>query len=190
MKILLLDNYDSFTFNLVHYIEQFNDVQLTVFRNDEIRIEEVAAFDRIVVSPGPGLPSEAGLMMEIIKKHHQSKPILGVCLGMQAIAEFFGARLSNLDDVMHGLQEPTEICNPDYYLFKNISSPFLSGRYHSWGIKVKDISECLEVTATWQEWVMALQHRDFPICGVQFHPESVMTPEGLRMIGNWIEKEF
>ena len=190
MKILILDNYDSFTFNLVHYVEQFcND--LTVKRNDEITLEEVDAYDAVVLSPGPGLPKDAGIMLELIKRYASSKKILGVCLGHQAIGEAFGASLKNLDKVHHGVAIPINVEEAMEPLFKGMDNRFDTGRYHSWVIDKESLSDELEVTATDDEGeVMAFRHKHFDVCGVQFHPESLLTPEGLKIIENWVGRSF
>lgn len=185
MRILILDNYDSFTFNLVHYVEQFCD-DVTVKRNDEILLSEVDAFDAIILSPGPGLPKDAGIMPELIKRYAPTKKILGVCLGHQAIGEAFGSRLKNLAKVHHGVAISIEVCDSSEPLFQNIPSKIETGRYHSWVIDKQTIPSELIITATDDEGeIMALRHVKFDVCGVQFHPESLLTPEGLKIIGNW-----
>ncbi|MFM1874283.1 MAG: hypothetical protein RL266_20 [Bacteroidota bacterium] len=185
MRTLILDNYDSFTFNLVHYVEQFcNDV--TVIRNDAVALSEVEAFDAIVLSPGPGLPKDAGIMPQLIQHYAPTKKILGVCLGHQAIGEAFGASLKNLNQVHHGVAIPVNIVQEDL-LFKGIPKRFETGRYHSWVIDKETVPSVLRVTSTDDEGeVMAIRHRTFNVCGVQFHPESLLTPEGLKIIGNWV----
>jgi len=186
MKILILDNYDSFTYNLVHYVEQFcNDV--TVKRNDEIPLDEVDVFDAIILSPGPGLPKDAGIMSELIKRYAPSKKILGVCLGHQAIGEAFGAKLKNLDQVHHGVAIPVSVIERSEVLFQGFSNKFETGRYHSWVIDKDTISEELIITAVDEKGeIMAIRHRQFNVCGVQFHPESLLTPNGLKIIKNWV----
>ena len=185
MRILILDNYDSFTFNLVHYVEQFCD-DVTVKRNDEITLEEVEAFDAIVLSPGPGLPKDAGIMPELIKRYAPEKKILGVCLGHQAIGEAFGASLKNLNRVHHGVAIPVNITKEDS-LFAGIPKRIETGRYHSWVIDSETVPSEMLVTASDDEGeVMAMHHRTFDVCGVQFHPESLLTPQGLKIIGNWV----
>jgi anthranilate synthase component 2 len=185
LRTLILDNYDSFTFNLVHYVEQFcNDV--TVIRNDAVALSEVEAFDAIVLSPGPGLPKDAGIMPQLIQHYAPTKKILGVCLGHQAIGEAFGASLKNLNQVHHGVAIPVNIVQEDL-LFKGIPKRFETGRYHSWVIDKETVPSVLRVTSTDDEGeVMAIRHRTFNVCGVQFHPESLLTPEGLKIIGNWV----
>lgn len=186
MRILILDNYDSFTFNLVHYVEQYcNDV--TVKRNDEIKLDEVEDFDAIVLSPGPGLPKDAGIMPELIKRYAPTKKILGVCLGHQAIGEAFGASLKNLNQVHHGVAIPINVIEKDDSLFSGLSERMDTGRYHSWVIDKDTISSDLIITATDDEGeAMAIRHKEFDVCGVQFHPESLLTPEGLKVIENWV----
>jgi anthranilate synthase component 2 len=186
LKILLLDNYDSFTFNLVHYVEQFCD-DITVKRNDEITLDEVEAFDAIILSPGPGLPKDAGIMPQLIKRYAPTKKILGVCLGHQAIGEAFGASLKNLNQVHHGVAIPVNIMETDEPLFAGVPSRIDTGRYHSWVIDKDTVPADLEVIATDDDdEVMAIRHNKFNICGVQFHPESLLTPDGLKIIENWV----
>lgn len=185
MRILILDNYDSFTFNLVHYVEQFCD-EVTVKRNDDVSLDEVQVFDAIVLSPGPGLPKDAGIMQELIKRYAPTKKILGVCLGHQAIGEAFGASLKNLNQVHHGISIPTNVIENDT-LFSNIPSRIEAGRYHSWVIDSETVPTELIITATDDEGeVMAIRHNEFDVRGVQFHPESLLTPEGLNIIRNWV----
>lgn len=184
IHIFIVDNYDSFTYNLVHYLESF-DVVVTVKRNDEFELDELNKYDKIVLSPGPGLPKDAGKMLEVIKKFHSVKPILGVCLGHQAIAEYFGAKLVNLAEVHHGVASKIEVDN-SHYLFKNLDEIQEVGRYHSWAIADWP-SELVEIGYTAKELTnMAFYHKFFPCVGIQFHPESVLTPNGLKMIENWI----
>lgn len=186
MKILILDNYDSFTFNLVHYVEQFCD-ELTVKRNDEITLDAVDAFDAIVLSPGPGLPKDAGIMPKLILKYASTKKILGVCLGHQAIGEAFGAQLKNLNQVHHGVAIPITISDSADALFQGVPTRIDTGRYHSWVIDKQTVPSELVVTATDDEGeVMAIRHRSLDVCGVQFHPESLLTPNGLQIIKNWV----
>lgn len=186
MKVLILDNYDSFTYNLVHYVEQFCD-EVTVKRNDEISLEEVDEFDAIILSPGPGLPEDAGIMPALIKQYASTKKILGVCLGHQAIGEAFGAKLKNLNQVHHGVAIPVSITDSNELLFKGIPSKLDTGRYHSWVIDKDTIPSDLTITATDDEGeVMAIRHKEFDVCGVQFHPESLLTPDGLQIIKNWV----
>ncbi|MGB0369062.1 MAG: anthranilate synthase component II [Flavobacteriales bacterium] len=186
MQILILDNYDSFTFNLVHYVEQFCD-DITVKRNDEISLDEVEAFDAIILSPGPGLPKDAGIMPELIKRYAASKKILGVCLGHQAIGEAFGGSLKNLNQVHHGVAIPVNVTDVDDPLFAGLPSRIDTGRYHSWVIDKDSVTSDLVITATDDEGeIMAIRHRELDVRGVQFHPESLLTPEGLKIIENWV----
>lgn len=186
MHILIIDNYDSFTYNLRHYCDQF--AFTTVVRNDEITLEQVKNFDRIILSPGPGLPGEAGITNNVIRKYAGIKPILGVCLGLQCIAEVFGGKLINLEKVLHGV---TSTCRPvvnDEVLFKGLPDEFEVGHYHSWVADETSLPAELEITAKNEDGlIMGLRHKFFDIRGVQFHPESVLTIEGLRMMGNWIK---
>ncbi len=187
-KILVLDNYDSFTYNLVHYVREFDGFQVDIFRNDEIGIEEAGAYDGIILSPGPGIPSEAGLLLPIIDAYKQSRRILGVCLGLQAITEVFGGRLINISKVFHGVATPIHQCEPSHYLFKNIPATFMAGRYHSWIADRIDFPACLQIHAVDDEGsIMAISHEIWDVCGVQFHPESILTPDGKVMIYNWLE---
>ncbi len=185
--IFIVDNYDSFTYNLVHYFETF-EVKVTVKRNDEFELEELEKYDRIVLSPGPGLPKDAGLLLEVIAKYHATKPILGVCLGHQALAQYFGARLINLPEVFHGVSSSIEI-DVSHSLFHGLSENQEVGRYHSWAIA--DWPNTLrEIAYTTNDFTnMAFYHKQFNCVGVQFHPESVLTPNGLQMIGNWLKSE-
>jgi len=184
-QILLIDNYDSFTYNLVHYLEELG-AQVTVRRNDKLSIEEVAAFSHIVLSPGPGIPDEAGLLKEIISTYAATKKILGVCLGQQAIAEVFGGRLENLSEVYHGIATPIKIIDPQATLFKDLPTEVVVGRYHSWVVS-EDLPESLKVTARDHKGqIMAIEHKDYPVHAVQFHPESILTPSGKKMLANWL----
>ncbi len=187
MNLLVLDNYDSFTYNLVQYLEELLEGEVTVRRNDAIGPEEAARFDAIVLSPGPGLPAEAGIMPELIRALAGRRPILGVCLGHQAIAEAFGGSLINLKEVYHGKETDIHICVADEPLFEGLPDPFRAGRYHSWVVDGATLPEVLEVTATDAAGrIMALRHRTLPLHGVQFHPESIMTPHGKQMLANWL----
>ncbi len=188
MKIFILDNYDSFTYNLVHIIEQIA-TKVVVKRNDAIRIPDLIEFDKIVFSPGPGLPSDTKAMFNIIEAFKGKKPILGVCLGHQAIAEYFGGKLINMPEVNHGREFKTQITNKDYF-FKNIPEIFNSGRYHSWIVDKANLPKELEITSvdTESEMIMSLKHKEYDIRGVQFHPESVMTKYGYTMLENWIKE--
>ena len=186
MKILVFDNYDSFTYNLVHLVEKITHQKVTVVRNDQIALEEVEGYDKIILSPGPGIPSEAGLLLPLIKKYAASKPILGVCLGHQAIGEAFGATLENLSTVYHGVATPINIDNNNY-LFTGLDDSIEVGRYHSWAISNKNLPAVLKVTATDENGlIMAIEHESYDVCGVQFHPESVLTPSGEAIIKNWL----
>jgi len=186
MKIVVIDNYDSFTYNLVHYLEPLcNEVK--VFRNNEVTAGQLADYDRIVYSPGPGLPSEANIMYDILQHWGSHKPILGICLGHQAIVEFFGGKLSNLDAPLHGRNIPSCKTSKDEAFFRSVPEQFETGRYHSWGVKKHDLPQSLIATATdTYDYVMGLTHRSLNIRGVQFHPESVLTPHGRTMLKNWI----
>ncbi len=184
-RILIIDNYDSFTYNLVHYIESM-DVKCDVFRNDKISLEEVNQYDKILLSPGPGIPEEAGIMMDVIKQYAPTKNILGVCLGHQAIGQVFGAELYNVGQVIHGKARNT-ILIADDILFDGMDKSFQSGRYHSWAIK--NVQSPLIVTAIDDDKIVqAIKHETYNVRGVQFHPESVMTPNGKKIIENWIFK--
>jgi anthranilate synthase component II len=189
MNVLIIDNYDSFTYNLYHLIEAVMPANwnLKVKRNDEISLKEIENFDKIVISPGPGLPKEAGITCEAISYYGQSKSILGVCLGHQAIAEVYGGKLVNLNQVLHGVAVNTFILNPPDSLFNGCSNSFETGRYHSWVVSENDFPECLEVTAKDSNGnIMALKHKTFDVKGVQFHPESIMTPLGRQILNNWV----
>lgn len=189
MKILVFDNYDSFTYNLVHYLEQVSDAEIDVRRNDKIRLEEVGKYDKILLSPGPGIPSEAGILLDVIRTYASSKSILGVCLGQQAIAEAFGGSIRNMEEVFHGVSTPVEIIADDG-LFSDVPRQLSVGRYHSWCVSQDDLPECLEVTARDEHGtIMALRHREFRIKAVQFHPESILTEHGLKMIENWVKEK-
>lgn len=184
IKILVIDNYDSFVYNLVHYLEDL-DCEVTVRRNNEIDLKEVDRFDRILLSPGPGIPSEAGLLNIIVKNYAPTKSILGVCLGQQAIGEVFGAKLNNLNTVFHGVATPIQVIENEATLFKNLSQKLEVGRYHSW--VVQELPTSLIPTSYDENGqVMSLRHRDFQVHGVQFHPESVLTPQGKQILKNWI----
>jgi len=186
MKILVVDNYDSFTYNLVHALRKFQGVTVSVKRNDKIELQELEAYDKIVLSPGPGIPEEAGLMPEIIQAYAEKKPFLGVCLGHQALAESFGAKLKNMDKVLHGVATPIIQVNQSY-LFDDVPETFKAGRYHSWIVEKKDFPADLEVTCEDEQGrIMAFQHKTMDLVGVQFHPESVLTPMGMKILENWI----
>ncbi len=186
MRILVLDNYDSFTYNLVHLIEKITNNEIDVFRNDKISIEDVGNYDKIVLSPGPGIPSEAGILIDVIKKYASSKNILGVCLGHQAIGEAFGGELYNLPKVYHGVSTQAAIIEKDL-LFEGLPDKFKIGRYHSWVLKTP-LPKDLSITAIDDEGnIMALKHKALNVRGVQFHPESVLTPLGEKILENWIK---
>jgi anthranilate synthase component 2 len=187
MKILLFDNYDSFTYNLLHILKELK-ADVKVRRNDRIELDEVKGFDKILLSPGPGIPSEAGILLPLIRQYSPVKSIMGVCLGEQAIGEVFGAKLVNLANVHHGVSSGIRILKEDP-LFEGITSGFSAGRYHSWIVSGEGFPDCLEITAEDEEEgaIMALRHRTYDVRGVQFHPESILTPTGKRMIENWLK---
>lgn len=186
MKILVLDNYDSFTYNLVHLLKALGQ-QPTVVRNDKISLEEVNEYDKILLSPGPGVPSEAGIMPALLQKYGATKSILGVCLGHQAIGEAFGGSLNNLSDVFHGVATKTTILDKEERLFKEIPEKIATCRYHSWIVNSYDLPDSLQITAI-DEFgnIMALRHRQYDVRGVQFHPESYITEHGKKMLENWL----
>lgn len=189
MKILVFDNYDSFTYNLVHLVQKIVKDQLDVYRNDQIPLERVKEYDKIILSPGPGIPREAGLLLPLIKEYAASKSILGVCLGHQAIGEAFGGSLINLSTVYHGVSTPVRIVKHEtsHDLFAGLPDEFEAGRYHSWIVNEKDFPKDLDVTARDDNgYIMALQHRTYDVQGVQFHPESVLTPDGETILRNWL----
>ncbi|MBR0036689.1 MAG: aminodeoxychorismate/anthranilate synthase component II [Bacteroidales bacterium] len=195
MKIVMIDNYDSFTYNLVHLVKELG-ADITVYRNDQFELSDLEPFDKIMLSPGPGIPSEAGKLLDVIRAYAGQKPILGICLGEQAIGEVFGGTLINLSDVFHGVQTPAHVvalpvpgsdAHEVDYLFKGLHQDLLVGRYHSWVVDAESLPECLEITALSNEGqVMALRHREYDVRGIQFHPESVLTPDGRKMIQNWL----
>ena len=188
MKILIFDNYDSFTYNLVHLVKELGYTDVDVFRNDKIALEDVAKYDKIILSPGPGIPSEAGLLLPLIKEYAGKKPILGVCLGHQAIGEVFGAQLKNLEDVYHGVATRINITQPDY-IFDTLGRELEVGRYHSWIVDNNGLPDCIEITATDNNGqIMALKHKEFDLHGVQFHPESVLTPAGETIVKNFLNQ--
>ncbi len=187
MKLLVLDNYDSFTYNLVHLVEKVSSIPFEVHRNDKISIEQVNEYSKIILSPGPGLPKDSGIMLELLKKYCQTKSIFGVCLGLQAIGETFGATLENLDTVYHGIATPVNIIHEDKN-FENCPKTFNVGRYHSWVIKNKNIPEELIITAVDnQNNIMAAKHKSYDVSGVQFHPESILSEYGETIIHNWLK---
>lgn len=187
MHIVIIDNYDSFTYNLAHLVRELG-AAVTVFRNDQFELPQLEAFDKIILSPGPGIPSEAGLLLDVIRTYAGRKPMLGVCLGHQAIGEVFGGKLSNLSDVYHGVAtEGTVLDHSATSLFAGLPDRVTIGRYHSWVVSKDGFPDCLEITAESDEGqIMGLRHRDYDIQGIQFHPESVLTPDGKQMIANWL----
>ncbi|MCC5944506.1 MAG: aminodeoxychorismate/anthranilate synthase component II [Bernardetiaceae bacterium] len=186
MKVLVLDNYDSFVYNLVHMLEE-EGISPTVRRNDEIALAEVAQYDKILLSPGPGLPSEAGVMSELIRYYAPQKSILGVCLGHQAIAEAFGGKLHNLAEVLHGISSENEIVQKDEPIFRNVPQRFRIGHYHSWVVDAQAPLEEFHITSRDAAGnIMSMRHKKYDVCGVQFHPESVLTEHGKTMIMNWL----
>lgn len=187
MKLLVFDNYDSFTYNIVHALRGMG-VEPEVVRNDKITVEDMGVFDKIIISPGPGIPEEAGVLLPMLDRWKSEKPILGVCLGHQAIAQSFGGGIFNLPEVYHGISSEIKIIDPSDYLFNGIEEPFNVGRYHSWAVDASSLTDELEVTAIDDKGiVMALRHKSYDIRGVQFHPESVLTPQGERLLKNWLD---
>lgn len=190
MKILIFDNYDSFTYNLVHLVKSLGYTKVDVIRNNKISLEEVEIYDKIILSPGPGIPGEAGLLLPLIKEYAHRKSILGVCLGHQAIGEAFGATLTNLEDVYHGIATKIALCDKDY-IFDNLDNEFEVGRYHSWVVSDRNFPDCLTVTATDANGlIMALKHNQYDVHGVQFHPESILTPQGCTIIENFLKSNI
>jgi len=200
MKTIIIDNYDSFTYNLAHMVRQLG-AEVDVVRNDQFQLPDLMGYDKIILSPGPGIPSEAGLLLDVIRTYAGQRPILGVCLGHQAIGEVFGAQLENLSEVFHGVATPCQVCetsdtngactDPNATarpsLFAGLPSTFTVGRYHSWVVSRKDFPDCLEITALSPEGqIMALRHREHEVYGIQFHPESVLTPDGKQIIQNFL----
>ena len=186
MKITIIDNYDSFTYNLAHLVKSLG-VDVTVVRNDQFELGQLALADKLILSPGPGIPEEAGLLLDVIRTYAGSKPMLGVCLGHQAIGEVFGAKLVNLSEVFHGVQTPVSIETNDY-LFAGLPDEIEVGRYHSWVVDAEGLPAELEVIASSREGqIMALRHKEYDIRGIQFHPESVLTPEGRTIMANWLK---
>ena len=186
MKIAIIDNYDSFTYNLSHLVKELG-AEVTVYRNDQFEMSVLLQFDKIILSPGPGIPSEAGLLLDVIKEYAGKKPILGVCLGHQAIGESFGAKLTNLSEVFHGVATPCHLTNRDY-LFEGLPETFEIGRYHSWVVDNNNLPECLEVTSVSDEgFIMSLRHKEYDIRGIQYHPESVLTSSGRQILNNWLK---
>jgi anthranilate synthase component II len=188
MRVLVFDNYDSFTYNLVHLVEKIAPVKVDVYRNDQIPLEDVKAYDKIILSPGPGIPSEAGSLLPLIREYASSKSILGVCLGHQAIGEAFGGQLVNLTKVYHGVATRCKILNGKSELFSGLPSEIEIGRYHSWIVAKENLPADLQVTAEDDNgYIMALQHKTYDVQGVQFHPESVLTPQGETILKNWLK---
>jgi anthranilate synthase component II len=187
-NILVFDNYDSFTYNLVHLVEKIINGKVTVYRNDEIPLEKINDFDKIILSPGPGIPEEAGLLLPLIKMYAPTKSIFGVCLGQQAIGQAFGANLVNLKDVYHGVATPVNIVSREGRLFKDLPDELEVGRYHSWVVEEQSLPAELTITARDEHgYIMGLQHTQYDVSGVQFHPESVLTPHGEKILRNWLE---
>ena len=188
MKILLLDNYDSFTYNIVHVIKKLGYTDIDVIRNDKITLEEVAKYDKIILSPGPGIPSEAGIMEDLIRRYGQEKSILGVCLGHQAIGEVYGAKLENLSNVYHGIATKIKVIAKDK-IYENLPEEFEVGRYHSWVVKNENLPEDIIVTSIDDDNnIMGLRHKSYDVYGVQFHPESILTPLGEELLNNFLSK--
>ncbi len=186
MKILVLDNYDSFTYNLVYILRELHD-NIEVHRNDKITLEEVADYDKILLSPGPGIPSEAGIMPDLVRTYAATKSILGICLGHQCIGEVFGASLENMPEVLHGISDKAIVRDSHELLFKGLPTEFQVGRYHSWSVLTDTIPAIMTITAIdEQNRVMALTHKTYDVRGVQFHPESVLTEHGKLMLQNWV----
>jgi anthranilate synthase component 2 len=187
-KILVIDNYDSFAYNLVQYLEKISGIKPSVFRNDKITLEEVNLFDMILLSPGPGVPADAGICLDLIRQYAAKKSILGICLGHQAICEAFGGKLINLSNVYHGVATPVKITMPGEPLFRNIPSPIQAGRYHSWIASSADLPRCFTVTCIDDNgMIMGISHKEYKVRGLQFHPESVLTEHGLEIIKNWLD---
>jgi len=186
MKTVIIDNYDSFTYNLAHLVKELG-AEVDVLRNDKFELEELEKYDKIILSPGPGIPEEAGLLLEVIRTYAGRKPILGVCLGEQAIGQAFGGKLTNLSEVFHGIQTNVKIKNKDY-IFSGLPTEIPVGRYHSWVMDTEGFPEELVITAISSEGqIMALKHREYDVHGIQFHPESVLTPDGKQIVGNWLK---
>ena len=186
MKTVIIDNYDSFTYNLAHLVKELG-TEVDVLRNDKFELEELEKYDKIILSPGPGIPEEAGLLLEVIRTYAGRKPILGVCLGEQAIGQAFGGKLTNLSEVFHGIQTNVKIKNKDY-IFSGLPTEIPVGRYHSWAVDTEGFPEELVITAISSEGqIMALKHQEYDVHGIQFHPESVLTPDGKQIVGNWLK---
>ena len=186
-KIVIIDNYDSFTYNLSHLVKELG-AEVTVYRNDKFEMSQLESFDKIILSPGPGIPCEAGLLLDVIRTYAGRKPILGVCLGHQAIGEVFGGTLTNLSSVFHGVATPSHITVKDY-IFEGLPDTIEIGRYHSWVVDADTLPDCLEVTSVSDEgYIMSMRHREFDVRGIQYHPESVLTPDGKTILKNWLER--
>ncbi len=186
VRVAVIDNYDSFTYNLVHLLRKLGG-DVSVFRNDQFELDALKDFDKILLSPGPGIPDEAGLLTAVIRTYAASKPILGVCLGHQAIGEVFGGRLTNLSEVFHGVATEGTNLQRDY-IFSGLPQRITMGRYHSWVVDRDSLPQCLEVTAESDEgYIMALRHKEYDVHGIQFHPESVLTPMGETIVDNWLK---
>lgn len=187
LRILVFDNYDSFTYNLVHLVEKITGTKPDVYRNDKVSLDDIEKYDKIILSPGPGIPMEAGLLLPLIKRYGETKSILGVCLGHQAIGEVFGGNLINLDTVYHGVATNCNITDPAATIFKDVEQPLHVGRYHSWIISRDNFPKVLKITAEDDNgYIMALEHETYDLTGVQFHPESVLTPSGEKILHNWL----
>ncbi len=184
-KILVIDNYDSFTYNLVHYLQEM-DCEVTVKRNDKLDINEVDKYDKILLSPGPGIPDEAGLLKSIIQRYAPTKSILGICLGQQAIAEVFGGKIENLNEVYHGVSSEIDRINDDMVLYKNLPQKMEVGRYHSWVVKKELPKELIVTSIDKNGEIMSLRHKDYDVRSVQYHPESILTPKGKQILQNWV----
>lgn len=186
MRIVIIDNYDSFTYNLAHLVKELG-AEVEVLRNDQFQIEDLLPYDKIILSPGPGIPSEAGLLLDVIRQYAPIKPILGVCLGHQAIGEYFGGHLTNLSQVFHGVASTVSVTTPDY-IYNELPDHIEVGRYHSWVVDTHAFPDCLEITSVSEEGqIMSLRHRQYDVRGIQYHPESVLTPDGQKIISNWLE---
>ena len=186
MRIVIIDNYDSFTYNLAHLVKELG-AEVEVLRNDQFQIEDLLPYDKIILSPGPGIPSEAGLLLDVIRQYAPIKPILGVCLGHQAIGEYFGGHLTNLSQVFHGVSSTISVTTPDY-IYNELPDYIEVGRYHSWVVDTHAFPDCLEITSVSKEGqIMSLRHRQYDVRGIQYHPESVLTPDGQKIISNWLE---
>ena len=189
MRIVIIDNYDSFTYNLAHLVKELG-AEVEVLRNDQFQIEDLLPYDKIILSPGPGIPSEAGLLLDVIRQYAPIKPILGVCLGHQAIGEYFGGHLTNLSQVFHGVSSTVSVTTPDY-IYNELPDHIEVGRYHSWVVDTHAFPDCLEITSVSEEGqIMSLRHRQYDVRGIQYHPESVLTPDGQKIISNWLEHQI